>query len=553
MVEAFCNDDFPLLEPIENDVYFKEQISYFYFNLTRKDSVADVLELSKKLVAILRTIKEKITPDGVSIHYLELFYRMLAQTRDISNGKGEHELSYMMILAFYEVFPTLAIYAVYRFCKPIECDGSVTIALGSWRDIKYLCNHIRLYSSKRENHELIKICIELMNSQLKTDLESWKFSVNAGSRKHISNVAKWIPREKKKFNWLFEMLVINWIKTNKSYMFANTTDSWISALTKAKRIYRKKVAFLNKILDTTEIKQCSQTTEEIYPKNLNCYSTMKNRSLIYTSIMKGNNSFTQNTIPNSNHYPVVFFIKEAIRLLASKNDYIDNKYEINLLNNQWSWFSKTIPSYDFENTLPILDISSNMQKNDSDAFYTAIGYAIIIAERSSFGKRILAVDHQPVWINFDANTNFVSIVENILNKLKSVSNTAFNIDRAIDLLVLSLASTNSTKRFIKNMTLILLSNTTESVDICKNAFTKFGHSTPNLILWTLEKYNIRELPTNGNIYSGISNGVLKSLSALLCQIKSNDGDMFENIAFLLNNPRYDIFGNYLTRIMKQHP
>jgi hypothetical protein len=545
MVDVLSDIDFPLLKTVDKDVYFKEQLAYFYANLSRKNYISDVLKLSKNLVTVLQNIKVKIRHDPNVVQYLELFYRMLAQTRDISNGKGEHELSYMMILAFYEVFPALAIYAIHRFCKPIEQAG----AFGSWRDIKYLCNHIRLYSSKKENHELIKICVELMNSQLKKDIESWKFSVNAGSRNHISNVAKWIPREKKKFNWLFEMLVIDWIKTNKSYMFANTTDSWFSALTKAKRIYRKKVAFLNRVLDTTEIKQCSQNIEEIDPKNLTCHATMKNRSLIYTSNMKGQRNFTQNTDLVSNHYPVGFFVREAMLLCKNSNDH---KYEINLLNNQWSWFSKTIPTYDFENTLPILDVSADMQKYDSNAFYTAIGYAIIMAERSSFGKRILAVDHQPVWINFESNENFVTIVENILNQLKSKSNTTFNIGRAIDLLILSLTQTKSTKRFIKNMTLILLSNNDE-VNICEGTFKKHGFPLPNIILWSLEKYNIRELPTNGNIYSGMSNGVLKSLSALLCQIKSNEGDVFENIAFILNNPRYDIFGNYLHHVMNKHP
>ena len=543
------DDEFPELTTIDLDSYFKEQIAYFYVNLTRKDFIEDVLELSKKLDVVLRFLKQQIRHNSSFVKYLELFYKMLAQTRDISNGKGEHCISYMMILAFYEVFPSLAIYAVHRFCKPI---GDID-ALGSWRDIKYLCEHIRLYSNKRENHELINICIQLMNSQLKTDLESWKFSINAGSRNHISNVAKWIPREKKKFDWLFNRLVINWIKTNKSYMFSNTDDSWIAAISKAKRIYRKKVAFLNKILDTTEIKLCSQNKNEIDPKNIYCYTSMKNRALLASG--------SDGPVINSrhNHYPIAFFIKEAIRL-TNKIAYCSEcgrDREIETLNKQWEWFSKSIPNYEFENILPILDISENMQKNDAYAFYSAIGYAIIIAERSSWGKRILAVDHKPIWINLESNIPFVDTVENISNIIKSNSNTNSNMETAMELLILSFIETKSTPRFIKNITLVLLSNNVNALSQCKDAFINYGYNLPRFIIWNIEKYNIRELPYDINdkccVFSGMSNGVLKSLSALLWHIKTKNMSLFENISFILNNPKYDIFGDYLKELINKFP
>jgi hypothetical protein len=502
-------------------------------------------------VVVLRFLKQQIRHNGSFVKYLELFYKMLAQTRDISNGKGEHCISYMMILAFYDVFPSLAIYAVHRFCKPI----GDTDALGSWRDIKHLCEHIRLYSNKRENHELINICIRLMNSQLKTDLESWKFSVNAGSRNHISNVAKWIPREKKKFEWLFNRLVIDWIKTNKSYMFSNTENSWIAAISKAKRIYRKKVAFLNKILDTTEIKLCSQNINEINPRNVYCYTSMKNRAILASG------SDEPATYSTHNHYPIAFFIKEAIRLtnkIACENEYLNEcQHEIEILNKQWGWFSKSIPNYEFENILPILDISENMQKNDAYAFYSAIGYAIIIAERSSWGKRILAVDHKPIWINLENNTSFVNTVENISNIIKSNSNTNSNMEKAMELLILSLIETKSTKRFIKDITLILLSNNENAVSKCKDTFINYGYSLPRFIIWNIEKYNIREFTYDVNekgcVFSGMSNGILKSLSALLWYIKTKNMSLFDNISFILNNQKYDVFRDYLNEQMIKFP
>jgi len=71
------------------------------------------------------------------------------------------------------------------------------------------------------------------------------------------------------------------------------------------------------------------------------------------------------TYSNHNHYPIAFFIKEAIRLTDNKNsnNYVrEYEREIDTLNKQWEWFSKSIPNYEFDNILPVLDISENMQK-----------------------------------------------------------------------------------------------------------------------------------------------------------------------------------------------
>ena len=544
--ETFEEADFPSMQPIHFHNYFREQIAFFYFHLTRKET-KDVLELSKKLTDVLQILKKHLlVAVGIDdwLPYLELFYRMLGQTRDILSGKGEHELSFMMVLCFYEVFPTLAIYAVHRFVQQLD----EFIPYGSWRDIKYLCEYIRQNSVKKENHELIHICVRLMNSQLKKDLESWTFSVYAGSRKHISNVAKWIPREKKHFSWLFDMLVIDWMKTTTPYYFNNVSNSWIGAYTKSKGIYRKKVAFLNKALDTTEIKLCSRRFHEIIPSNVSCYTTIKQPWLLGLDSFKqyfDNNStmslhIGRNIINSldgsaSNFYPVSVFVKQAVSLIGNP---LDN-HNVQLLNKQWIGFSYTILKHGFENMLPIIDVSFSMQQSDSDAFYTAIGFAILIAERSSFGKRIMAVDHQATCINLESCYSFINIIETVFDNLKSNSNTNMNINDAIDVILLSLTLTNSTKRFIEKSTLIIFSDFSQAKSV------RF----PNIVFWNLAKYNIRGLPCGIHdklaIYSGIGNGVLKGLPNFLENYRIGKNTMFENVSCILNNSRYDILGNYL--------
>jgi len=480
---------------------------------------------------------------------------MLGQTRDIIYGKGEHEISYMMILVFYEVFPILSIYAVYRYVQPI--DG-LDVPYGSWRDIKYLCEYIREHSLKGDDHELIKICIELINSQLFIDLETWQFSLYPRSRKHISNVAKWIPRENKQFTWLFEKLAIHWTEKHSPYIFETLTkpDSIIKAVMKAKRIYRKKISFLNKALDTTEIKQCSQKTQEIEPKHVAWHTLMKQPKLVFGSDVnykECSQKIREHMIKNiknnpqhhySNYYPVSFFVKQALFIITDKNN--DKKVETDILNKLWSRFSTTVKRGGLGNVLPIIDASFYMQAMDSEEYYTAIGFSILMAEQSKFGKRILAVDYQSTWINLDGCENFVAMIENIHQTMLSRSNTASNIDNAIELFIYSLLQTKSTRRFIENMSIVIFSDfvSLSSIDICKEKFIKFNSYCPNIICWNMSKHKLIEpfYKTDDTIViiSGLSNGCFNSFCLRLEKKAS-----FENISEVLNDERYDVLESYL--------
>jgi hypothetical protein len=558
-----CLNEFPSLSNIDYHVLFKERICYFYLNLTRKSSHKNVLELSKQLTDSLRLLKTCIQKSQDEyLPYLNLFYRMLGQTRDIIYGKGEHEISYMMILVFYEVFPVLAIYAVYRYVQPI--DGQ-DVPYGSWRDIKYLCEYIREYSSKGDDHELIKICIELINSQLFTDLETWRFSIHPRSRKHISNVAKWIPRENKHFTWLFERLAIHWTEKHLPYIFETLTkpDSVIKAVMKAKQIYRKKISLLNKALDTTEIKQCSQKILEIEPKHVAWHTFMKQPKLVFGSDViyrecsqKMRDHMIKNIKTNthhyySNYYHVSFFVKQALFIISDKNE--DKKVGKDILNKLWSKFSRTVKGDGLGNVLPTMDVSFYMQAMDSEEFYTAIGFSILIAERSKFGKRILAVDYQSTWINLDGCEDFVSMIENIHQTMLSRSNTASNIDNAIELFVYSLLQSKSTRRFIENMSIVLFSDFSSllSIDSCKEKFIKFCSHCPNIICWNMAKHKLVEpfYKTDDTIVimSGLSNGCFNSFTNMLKKINIDKTlpSVFDNVSMVLNNGRYDILESYL--------
>lgn len=247
---------------------------YFYFYNYRDSSGSDSKILSNRFGHILQRLKQNIHAniDG-SLEYLILFYRLLGHTRFTLYGKGEHELSYLMLLNWYKYFPALAIYAIHRFVKCI--DGQST-QFGSWRDIKYLCQFISMHSDLQQEHSFIDICCDIMNSQLDLDLSIQHMYALPNHRQSISNVAKWIPREHKHFDWLYNKLLLHWIRKNKPYILNTATDSsYFSAVNKSKRLYRKKISFLNKILDTTQINLCANNRQNIIPNHVSRYTLMK--------------------------------------------------------------------------------------------------------------------------------------------------------------------------------------------------------------------------------------------------------------------------------------
>jgi hypothetical protein len=337
---------------------------------------------------------------------------------------------------------------------------------------------------------------------------------------------------------------------------------------KAKQMYRKKNSFLNKALDTTEIKQCSKKLQEIVPMHVAWHTYMKQPKLVFgTDVIykecsqKVREHMSKNIKNNdhgyfSNYYTVSFFVKQALCIIADKN--ADKKDEIDILNKLWSRFSKTVKKDGFGNIIPMMDVSFYMQAMDSEEFYTAIGFSILIAERSNFGKRILAIDHQSTWINLDGCEDFVDLIENIHQSMSSRSNTVSNIDNAIELFAHSLSQSKSTRRFIENMSIVIFSDFASllSIDICKEQFIKFCSYCPNIICWNMSKYKLIEpfYKTDDAILimSGLSNGSFNSFINLLqiINIGKTLPSIFENVSMVLNSNRYDILESYLKLCVK---
>ena len=159
------DSEYPLLNNIDKDLFFKEQIILLYYNLSRKNNIQSLSMIFDNLLCSLKKWN-----NNSFLQYLIVIFKMVGQTRDCFYGKGEHDLSYMLLAILYKYYPVLAIYALHKFIQPLS-NGE--LGYGSWRDIKYFCEYLRSNTFQCIHHPLIKYCIQLMNNALKRDYDNW--------------------------------------------------------------------------------------------------------------------------------------------------------------------------------------------------------------------------------------------------------------------------------------------------------------------------------------------------------------------------------------------
>ena len=109
---------------------FQDKICQFHFQLVRTKSDQQLDVLAGVLRGLLRKLRKEMPTGAIGSgcvnEFLCVLYCMLAQTRDIIDGKGECQLSYMMLLVWYEFFPKLALYALETFVhSPIDYQTKV--------------------------------------------------------------------------------------------------------------------------------------------------------------------------------------------------------------------------------------------------------------------------------------------------------------------------------------------------------------------------------------------------------------------------------------------
>jgi len=414
----------------------QEKIFQLSFQFTRCDS-AKIESHRQMLRQVLLNINEcKDISKEKFVELMTVAYKMVGQTRDIIDGKGEYTLAYMQILVWNEFYPELARFVLTKF---VSSDGH---PYGSWKDIKYFCSYCRS-NGVAVSDPLIQHAFQLLIGQLRLDISAEKKSL----------AAKWVPRAKShRFGWIFNELAVvyfnNYIET------AKTNVQIDRAVNKAKMDFRKLLANLNKELDTTQIHQCDGTWAKIDHAKTTSLTISKQKTAFLNKKKDGTQrSDAEDRVQCAENFTArikkavtgevemkgkrtglnTFTIQALDLINRSKYGNLthDIQTEIDLLNSQWRNNATHINA--LAPMVAMLDFSGSM---DGDPRHVAMALGCRVAEKSVIGKRVMSFSANPTWHNLDGCDNFVDMIRVLQNgEVGYSTNFHSAFDRILDAIV----------------------------------------------------------------------------------------------------------------------
>jgi len=448
----------------------QEQLVQLFFQSVRTSS--DGLNtLSEKLDILLGSIKNGIFNEtdevkkGCYIDSLVRCFQLIGMTRDIESGKGERDLAYMMLFVWWGHFPRFAERCLRCFVMNTD-DGK--IPYGSWKDIKRLCQYVRMKSGS-VSHPFIEYALGLMCHQLRED--------SMEGVKQISLVARWVPRESSNsYGWLFYILAAKmfpeYLESAEKKGCHNTK---IRAFTKAKMMLSRLVVRLNHTLDTTQIKMCGRDWSNINPHCVPSVLLMKNRAAFLNKTKKGeqkndsidrvlcaknfeeyiNERVAKGKTVKGSKVGIVDFVKQGIDLCHSTDS-----TQQTVLNAQWEDFISKITGG--HNIVAMVDQSASMA---GDPYFAAIGLGLAIASKSALGRRVMTFSNEPRWISLENNKTFMDGIKE-LQKYNWESGLGTDFFKALSLLLKACVNASLPNDIVAGMTLVILSDM--QINSCTN-------------------------------------------------------------------------------------
>lgn len=567
----------------------REKILQFSFQVTRTNDVG-VERLDLVLRDLLTTLKHKVTNDSfvsipemeVARGYLSILYRMIGHTRDIIDGKGEYKLTYMMIYVWYDFFPQLAMFALKCL---VDLGDKKLHQYGSWKDIKYFCEYCRSQGVDTY-HPLVTHAIKIVNAQLNTDEYFGRWDVTK-----ISLAAKWVPREKSSFGWLYELLACDFFS---EYMnTAYTMEKSEKAVKKCKTQYRKLLSNLNMKIDTTQIKQCGKKWSEIDFNKVTSITVTKQKQSFLNVKKDGTvrHPDDQDRIECADHFKarikqavtgeveikgkrvgMADFTKQAVDLINRRNRTILScpsvseleslQMEIDLLNSQWR--DNSTQTGALGKMIAMVDVSGSME---GDPINVAIALGIRVADKSLLGKRIMTFSSNPTWVNLQNYDDFVSQVQ-VVKSAEWGMNTNFN--KALNQILDAIIENKMNPEDVQDMVLVVFSDMQmDSGDSCdKNALyqvmeTKYAqagvrvhgkpYKPPHILFWNLRSTS--GFPTLSNQRNcSMMSGFSPALLNLFCEKGLDALESFTPWGVLeqtLENERYKIMSERLESFLEE--
>ena len=561
------NNEYPYLKQSNHHLYIRDSISILYFYLSRMDNVS-LYKISIFYNNLVYFVINKTREDyGLYVYYLCCLYKMIGQTRDIYAGKGEKDLSYMMISVWFNYHPSLAMYAFRCFVDDME-----NVSFGSWCDFKYFCHFINYYTNynKQSRDRVIDYAISILLYQFDKDRFFWEkdFGIyldnlidsdieksqlsKPNARVICSLVCKWIPRENKKYGWLYEKIVTQWYLIHSPHLFENikNNEEYDNLLKRLKMEFRKLVSQMNKNLETTEVIM-TKKKYNLYPEKVPITALFKYRdsftrynfnntnviddvgcAILFKEHFYNNKNPVENKKLKKTKFSVGYYVKLAFRLIKKiKTDSILSHIEF--LNSTWK--KNVLSNFKIKNNnlLPIVDISYEISEDDR---CNTIGMGILISQISKLNRCILTSNEFNI-INIEPSKDLYDIVNDILPYLKGSIN--FDLQKTIDFL------DRGSKDVNEGMYYVVLSNSKNILN--NNSFKYTYNKYIQFVLWNMstvfkqdDKIEETELCDDFIYLSGSST----SLIFYLNQFSIKRTNTFEYLGEILNTSRYDNLGNY---------
>jgi hypothetical protein len=386
----------------------QEKFCQFFFQLVR---TKNMVALEHQLDTLIRELKGKRETYAL----LGALYKMVGQTRDIVAGKGEYSLAFMQLWVWYQHYPELALYAFTRFFYATESDSQTEHPYGSWKDIKYFADYVKRKSGT-ENHPFIKKAISFMVNQLRVDYEKFM------NGEPISLAAKWCPREKSKYTWLYHAIVREF---RTDYFTSALTHSQLSAARKkASREFRRMLSSMNKYLQTTQIAQCKNEWSTIDFNNVTSITMNKNKLAFQNKTKMGNvrscyedrvqcaenlkQHIVESIKPNGTakvhgkRVNVYELVKSAIMSRSQEDRDITNL----------QWADNATQNAGLANFIAMADTSGSMTVDNNIPLYNSIGLAIRVSEltNDAYKNRVMTFSAVPEWVDLSQCETFVDKV-----------------------------------------------------------------------------------------------------------------------------------------------
>jgi len=528
----------------------QERICQFNFQCVRTTN-DKILQLENILSCLLVDITKNLDPVEKNT-YLNILFKLMAQTRDIDQGKGERDLFYMMVFVWYQFLPDYA----FKMISALVYLENETLPYGSWKDMKRLCNYV-YKKTKETDHPIISHCIQLICKQLETDLQYENEDVSK-----LSLCSRWVPRESSNTGcWLFRKIATIFLP---DYLASAKPEKKSAAQRKTYMVFSRMVTRLNKKLDTVQIKMCGKTWAEIDHNKTTSVTLTKSRkafmNMSKSTVAKEDpdriecaENFKEyiesrvkegKTVKGKN-VELVDLIKTALDLSLIYQR--DNIVEKQLIDAQWEDFMSKVG--DLGNFVAMVDQSGSMA---GDPYYAAIGLGTAIAQKSALGARVLTFSEQPQWLSFEGLTTLTNKMK-VIKDADGYSGYNTNFYRALHLILDSCKQAQLPDEIVSNMVLVILSDMNIDVgdrsynrsmnEMIKNEYKDAGYNKPpHILFWNLRSTSgFPSVSTDNNcsMLSGFSPVLLNTFCKKgmeVLELASPWSVLLES----LNNPRYNI-------------